>query len=209
MVIIYVLRLEDDKYYIGKANNAYKRIKEHFNGNGSEWTKKYKPLDIQEIIHNEDSAAEDFITKKYMFKYGINNVRGGSYISIELNHNEITVLNKEKFTANDSCFECGSSTHLIKKCPNKYKKINQNISESRYEILDEESSNICGIYFGKQESQEIIISDFDSEYFFKLFQYDEISVDVCLECEEYGHCITDCDYLPSKINLLSNKRLRY
>ena len=41
MVYIYVLKLEQEKYYIGKTNNPEFRINDHFNNIGSEWTKKY------------------------------------------------------------------------------------------------------------------------------------------------------------------------
>jgi DNA primase len=40
---VYVLRLEDDCFYIGFSRNLDRRIKEHFSGNGSVWTKKHKP----------------------------------------------------------------------------------------------------------------------------------------------------------------------
>ncbi len=42
MVYIYVLKLENNKYYIGKTDNPEIRLNSHFNFNGSEWTKKYK-----------------------------------------------------------------------------------------------------------------------------------------------------------------------
>lgn len=39
MVFIYVLKLENDKYYVGKTNNPDLRITNHFDANGSQWTK--------------------------------------------------------------------------------------------------------------------------------------------------------------------------
>ena len=79
MVNIYTLRLEQNKYSIGKTNNPEFRIDNHFNSNGSAWTKKYKPIEILKIIKNCDDFDEDIYTLKYMSKYGINNVRGGSF----------------------------------------------------------------------------------------------------------------------------------
>ena len=50
MVTIYILKCEDDKYYVGKiASNVWKRIKQHFDGKGAKWTQKYKPVDILDI----------------------------------------------------------------------------------------------------------------------------------------------------------------
>lgn len=50
MTNIYVLKLEQNKYYIGKSNNIDIRLNDHMNGNGSQWTKKYKPIEITEVI---------------------------------------------------------------------------------------------------------------------------------------------------------------
>ena len=46
MVFIYTLQLEKGKYYVGKTNNPQFRLESHFNSNGSEWTKLYKPLKV-------------------------------------------------------------------------------------------------------------------------------------------------------------------
>ena len=43
MVYIYILKLQSNKYYIGKTNNPNFRLEEHGSGKGSTWTKKYKP----------------------------------------------------------------------------------------------------------------------------------------------------------------------
>lgn len=84
MVCIYVLQLEKKKYYIGKTDNLEKRIQQHYNSNGSEWTKKYKFVKTLEILQNKDNEDEDKYTLKYMNKYGIDNVRGGSFCEIDL-----------------------------------------------------------------------------------------------------------------------------
>ena len=118
MVSVYVLRLEQNKYYIGVSKNVYKRIQEHFNSNGSQWTKLYNPIDIVEVIPNCDIYDEDKYTKKYMFNYGIDNVRGGSYVTIKLEQNTLQLLNKEQYTIKNCCFKCGSNDHYINKCPN-------------------------------------------------------------------------------------------
>ena len=49
MIKIYVLKLEENKYYIGQSKDTEQRKRLHLKGKqGSEWTKKYKP--IEEII---------------------------------------------------------------------------------------------------------------------------------------------------------------
>ena len=120
MVFIYILLLEQQKYYIGKTNIPIFRIKDHFNQdsqNGAAWTRKYKPVEVEKIIPNCDNFDEDKITKIYMKKHGINNVRGGSYVKISLDQNQITFLEKEIFAAENSCFHCGQIGHFIATCP--------------------------------------------------------------------------------------------
>lgn len=104
MVYIYVLKLEDNKYYIGKTDNPNIRLNAHFNLDGSNWTKKYKPIEIMEIIPNCDNYDEDKYTKIYMDKYGIDNVRGGSYVKIQLDNETIQFLQKENIGRNNKCY---------------------------------------------------------------------------------------------------------
>ena len=38
MVFIYILELENNKYYVGKTTNPNFRLEQHFNNSGSHWT---------------------------------------------------------------------------------------------------------------------------------------------------------------------------
>ena len=116
MVYIYALKLEQNKYYIGKTNTPKFRIEDHFTSNGSEWTKMYKPLSILEIKPNCDDYDEDKITRQYMDKYGIDNVRGGSFVSIILNKTTIDILQQMSNGTNNKCITCGGNGHFSKDC---------------------------------------------------------------------------------------------
>ena len=72
-MFIYILELEQNKYYIGKTTNIAFRL-DHFESNGAAWTRKYKPIQVQSIIADCDDYDEDKYTLKYMEQYGINNV---------------------------------------------------------------------------------------------------------------------------------------
>jgi predicted GIY-YIG superfamily endonuclease len=113
---IYILKLKEGKYYIGKTKNIEKRWNEHLIGEGSGWTKKYKPVLLMKIIVSTSHFDEDKYVKEYMAKYGINNVRGGTYSNIELDDNSISVLEKEIRHSKNLCTRCGRDTHFIKDC---------------------------------------------------------------------------------------------
>ena len=118
-MIIYILELSDNKYYVGKTENLDNRIKDHFTSNGSAWTQKYRPLNLIDKYENCDEFDEDKYVKKYMMKYGIDNVRGGSYSQIELSQEMTNSVQRELQSASDKCFTCGFSTHFTKECRGK------------------------------------------------------------------------------------------
>lgn len=116
MVYIYILQLEQGKYYIGKTSNPDFRIEQHFQSGGSVWTIKYKPLNVFEIIPDCDDYDEDKYTRRYMDKYGIDNVRGGSFCEVILDEITIQLLEKMSKTTQNKCFTCGIFGHFAKEC---------------------------------------------------------------------------------------------
>jgi predicted GIY-YIG superfamily endonuclease len=119
---LYVLELAKNKFYVGKT---YKSVTERFNvhkkGFGAKWTRLYKPIKILEQIESDDKFDEDKYTKKYMDKFGIDNVRGGSYSNITLTDWQIKAITHELRTSNDLCFACGLYGHFASGC----KKLNK------------------------------------------------------------------------------------
>jgi len=119
MVYIYVLECEKNKYYIGKSENPLVRINEHFTSNihASTWTDLYKPKKVIEIIENADIFDEDKYVKIYMARYGINNVRGGSYTQPNLDPDIIDLIKREFTSTFNLCFKCKQKGHFIGNCP--------------------------------------------------------------------------------------------
>lgn len=113
---IYVLRLEGGRYYVGKSDDVMNRYQQHRNGLGSAWTRKYKPIVLEKTIENVSPFEEDKITKEYMSKYGIDKVRGGSYVEVELSGFHTDALNMEIWAAKGLCTNCGRPGHFVKDC---------------------------------------------------------------------------------------------
>ena len=126
----YVLELIDNKYYVGKTTKTVEqRFCEHLKGpkgagglsgcpsvpSGAAWTKMYKPL---KIIHTErgNTFLEEALTLQYMAKYGIPNVRGGSYCQVVLSEGQLQHLETSIKSASDRCFKCGQAGHFAKNC---------------------------------------------------------------------------------------------
>lgn len=115
---IYALELDSSKYYIGKTSrDVSTRFEEHKTENGSEWSSTYKPVRIIEQYQSDNQFEEDTLTKKYMMKYGIDNVRGGSYTKIVLDEWQIKSLEHEFKSVSDCCYKCGEKGHFAKVCP--------------------------------------------------------------------------------------------
>lgn len=86
---LYVLQLEEDKYYIGTTaqKDPNIRIKQHTSGGifTSKWVDKYPYKETLELIElgnmtkTEAELVEDEYTLRYMKEFKYNNVRGGRF----------------------------------------------------------------------------------------------------------------------------------
>lgn len=83
---LYVLKLKQDKYYVGMTSRKYPadRIREHINGfYTAQWVRKYgfeelvDIVNLGEVTKEEAQKLEQNLTVDYMDKYGHQNVRGG------------------------------------------------------------------------------------------------------------------------------------
>jgi predicted GIY-YIG superfamily endonuclease len=80
---LYVLRLEDDCYYVGMSYNLNFRWGQHWAGSGAKWTRLHKPLEVVKVIYPAtEKGIENRITKEFMEQYGSEKVRGGSFCKV-------------------------------------------------------------------------------------------------------------------------------
>lgn len=135
---------------------ARSTIEDHINGKSEyEWTRRYKPItdDIPNdnelycnrrgnrlgvkyacVVSFEKTFKNagricDNILFEYMYKYGINNVRGGSITSTKLDESEIKLIIKQLNTYHNLCDKCGYS-HIS--------YINENICSTKIKCI------LCG-----------------------------------------------------------------
>lgn len=121
MEYIYVLKLEEEHYYVGKTNDLGRRYMQHINGDGSKWTQIYKPISIIYTKECNHELDEEMTTLEWMDKKGIDIVRGDCFTNIRLSDEEKTFINKKINNMKNQCYLCNQKGHFINNCPNNMK----------------------------------------------------------------------------------------
>ena len=122
---VYVIKLQNNKYYVGSSDNILDRIDKHIsNEYSSAWVKLHSfssifaiyPVDTQTthiLLDLEENVLTDMICK-----FGIDNVRGGSLSSPLLSITDREAMLKIVTHRKDSCLKCGQNGHYMNSCPN-------------------------------------------------------------------------------------------
>lgn len=110
---IYTLRLEQGKFYVGTTD---KLLWKQIDNDNCEWTRMYAPIEVTEIRTMKSALDEDSVTKEIMSRYGIDNVRGGSYCRPRLDKRTIHSLKFEIRRIVCRCFRCGQRGHWADTC---------------------------------------------------------------------------------------------
>ena len=125
---VYVIKLNSNKYYVGKSNNIKNRIDQHKSFNKcAEFVKinggvksQIPTLTPYEENHNDWEKRETIVR---MLKHGYNNVRGWEYTNCtDLTIFDYHAIRKEIIGSTDRCRKCGGIGHMANKCSNQPEK---------------------------------------------------------------------------------------
>jgi len=201
MVTIYVLKLKQNKYYVGKTTQPTFRLNDHFVGGGAAWTKIYKPISIYELIPDRPDSDEQIVTQEYMKKYGIDNVRGGPWCKISLTKYEKDMILQINKGNSDECYKCGSVQHFASQCN---KKKTQYKSKKTHTVCERcgrtsHTTNRCyattDVNGFDIDSTEDEFSEYDTEDEFSEYdtedEFSEYDI-VCYRCGRSGHTRPNC-----------------
>ena len=158
MVDIYVLECENGNVYVGKTTKGEKRLKQHINGRGAEWTKMHKPKRVMQYYTNATDADERKVTDQMIKKYGAKKVRGAGLTKRKMTKKELDNLNKKVgFTATKStkkkktatkkkpttytCGRCGRQGHNKTQCYAKSTAKGKPISASKKSTYKKKSTS--------------------------------------------------------------------
>jgi hypothetical protein len=151
-------------------------------------------LRVLEIKNNCDDYDEDKYTRIYMDKYGINNVRGGSFVSVKLTKSQKDILYQMSNGTNDNCFICGKGGHFAKDCQE---------NECWETDSDEEYEDVWMCGYCEKEFTEEKKCEYHERYCNsknkKQIIYESNDDVTCFRCGREGHYASSC-YASKHIN---------
>ncbi len=218
---IYILKLREGKYYVGKSDNVMRRLQEHTSANGAsssdrcaEWTRRYGVESLIYVQEQKSIFDEDNKVKELMMKHGFDNVRGGAYARSELTPEELTLLKKEFAGALGLCYNCGRHGHYISDCEQIGVVVVPRVSFLPTAPMPVDSSVASSIAGAKSSHRSSISTTFDDNACKRCGRNThshpecnaKTTIDgkpICSRCGRHTHVATECklktDFLGKKL----------
>ncbi len=107
---VYILKLINNKTYVGISKNFINRLHMHMSGSGAKWTQKYPVIGVEYVTNVENIQKAKLLEKKFTLEFmelrGINNVRGAGYSRCkDYNEYGATKMNMNIFLNKDLCIK--------------------------------------------------------------------------------------------------------
>lgn len=186
MVKIYALRLENRKWYIGKSDQPIVRIQQHRDNPHVQWIRQHPVIDIDMVIEGDD-FDEDKYTLKYMARYGVENVRGGTFSQPQLTHENMVLLHRQIASIEDRCFICRNIGHFTSECPykNSTSNINSNVRPNSGTLSDQSINP-----YRRSQNQSPLQNQHPQNQ--SPLQNQPQQLQTCQTCQQQGHHSSQC-----------------
>jgi len=159
---VYVIKLNNGKYYVGKSNYIRSRIKQHKSDDCAKFVKMNgglkKRIATLTTYDANFSNWEKNETIARMIKHGFNNVRGWEYTDCkDLTKFDYYAIRKEILGLTDRCRKCGRQGHLASDCNEKepkswLKELNSHIEEDTNKKSTKSNKQIFDSLLNSQQS---------------------------------------------------------
>jgi hypothetical protein len=197
-MVVYVLALKDGFYYIGRFN-----IFQIKNGGGSSWTKLHPPVSVVETIYRDAEYDEEFdedeIVYKYMKKYGIDKVRGGSYSTAVLTDYSIKILN-EKLNKNEYIYKANENSVITTTTTDadfttvvydSSKKNQSSDSKKSSRVSSSSSAHVCS-YCEVSFIDDVMLKKHEERCMDSYFTKNKNDGKICERCGRHTHITQYC-----------------
>jgi len=196
-MVVYVLALKDGFYYIGRFN-----ISQIKNGGGSSWTKLHPPVSVVETIYRDAEYDEEFdedeIVYKYMKKYGIDKVRGGSYSTAVLTDYSIKILN-EKLNKNEYIYKANENSVITTTTDADFttvvydssKKNQSSDSKKSSRVSSSSSAHVCS-YCEVSFIDDVMLKKHEERCMDSYFTKNKNDGKICERCGRHTHITQYC-----------------
>ena len=108
---IHILKLEENKFFIVKSKQNVIKTINHLK-KISDWIQKYPYRSIMKEDLDPNEINVDIWTLKYIEKFGIDNVRGGSYYQLNLSDKQKGLINNSLFRNIKKCIQCNKENFI-------------------------------------------------------------------------------------------------